>query len=816
MISLLHYILFLFRDEDERSSVWMYQSLLLLALSLTTYTFHHTPFLLITLASATFLSSCDPAFHEKVRKYGRAACQVTVVVFECLTEVICSSFSFLCDTVYSKAAVEERIIDVNINKYSPRDEIDDEEVRAWVEQDSDSDVDFEEDVSLKKLIQPVYVEPKKNRVSHACNSLGLSTSITSSANAQQLGHFQRFQTTLNEPYISSSNKTQSGTAHVPKGKLNEKLQLRRPTLDEFRKAKLMGNAAVMCGHKGHTRAASDAYMTTWHHGATVSPVKVSGEQPMESLEAHLGGKISSAQTLKSKMFSFLGRNQRSARPPGMHNNGRNICFVNAVLQCLIHTPGLARAIDEAALQVKSLTNLQYQLVGSLLILIQESQKQEATVLDTFDFCQAGAAINPGLISSQSFEQVQQDAAEFMMWLFYVLHNALNSKVKPDSLPGSPNRSFQSLNTDQRSPLGLLKFIYGDLTPHAVEGLKHECQRQIELSGGLDPKSLAEPLQRLSDLEWMSYKEENSSPLDDLFTGQCVEAQHCLSCNRISVNTQTFSLLPVPILSSKLDGGLPVIHLEDCFEKFSKVEELQGGNGLMCSCVPGPVGQQNFVSPTYQLGSLRSLHRMQTPDIITHTRHFPSADSRLNSPRVATWSPIMATTRDGILSDPAIFRTSTPVELPNSPCRTAGQKFTLLRQLPECLVIQLLRFMYDPTVANSLKIHVPVEIPVTLNLAPVIFDHQFSSQDTNTGNKSEIYLYDLYAVCVHIGTGNTFTGHYIAYILSENTWYKTDDESSLSVNINEALQSKTVRENAYLLFYKKHALQDSHITSRQSV
>jgi hypothetical protein len=49
--------------------------------------------------------------------------------------------------------------------------------------------------------------------------------------------------------------------------------------------------------------------------------------------------------LKATFMSAIGMGPSSPHPPGLQNNGQNACFMNAVLQCLAHTPSLAASVN---------------------------------------------------------------------------------------------------------------------------------------------------------------------------------------------------------------------------------------------------------------------------------------------------------------------------------------------------------------------------------------------------------------------------------------------------------------------------------------
>lgn len=337
---------------------------------------------------------------------------------------------------------------------------------------------------------------------------------------------------------------------------------------------------------------------------------------------------------------------------------------------------------------------------------------------------------------------------------------------------------------------------------------------MEMAGGLDVEGYAEAVQRLSDLEWLTYKEKSQSVVDDLFTGQLVEALHCTACSRLTIDIQTFNILPVPIEKPRSLNGL--VYLEDCLAKFGKVEELYGPDGLQCDCCNRKESRVDSQGSNRAGYSTPVGPRPASINGITHTRigetirrrKFTSVDSAIYSPSSVV-SPI-AGTREEVFNDSGFQdhtaggqRTSTPIHAVSVPPLklTDGQQRTLLRQVPKCLIVQLMRYTYDG--GQPIKLHRPVVLPLSgLDLTPQIVDTVIQRTDTPAHPPSS-NRYDLYGLCLHLGADMTASGHYIAYgRLSDGTWYRYDDDHVTPVNMEYELSTRQVRENAYLAFYRR--------------
>jgi ubiquitin C-terminal hydrolase len=116
------------------------------------------------------------------------------------------------------------------------------------------------------------------------------------------------------------------------------------------------------------------------------------------------------------------------------------------------------------------------------------------------------------------------------------------------------------------------------------------------------------------------------------------------------------------------------------------------------------------------------------------------------------------------------------------CISTGEKQTFIWNTPEILIIMLKRFNYTNT-KNSKKIVYPI---INFNL-----------QEYCNGYDKSTSIYDLCAVCCHVGDLNF--GHYYAICKAKNDkWFNMNDEHIKPIkNIHDI-----ITENAYILFYKK--------------
>ena len=329
-------------------------------------------------------------------------------------------------------------------------------------------------------------------------------------------------------------------------------------------------------------------------------------------------------------------------------------------------------------------------------------------------------------------------------------------------------------------------------------------------------------------------------IDGLFTGQLVEAYHSLEHGHISVTLQAFNILPVPIAAPRFSSGL--VMLEDCFTNFCNIENLPDVPAGISQQLPhqdnGILGGHTKREPVVQLsgatrrrnlshsGGLGNTPVTRKPSHLSHltgaympspihqsvlpTQFGPDLNSQphlMSSPPPSS-PPTLGQRENGEnmeFLDNNNFRTSTPIGGEVSTQRPAFlsrlQRRCLLRQLPECLIIQLMRFRYDQSARIPTKMTTSVSIRLrSFNLHDVIYDTVTRRSDLTAHPGG--YIYELYALCLHLGGNSTSHGHYVSYCLDGEKWYRMDDQDVVEVNMEYQLSTEEIRQNAYLLFYRK--------------
>uniref|UniRef100_A0A8C4ZGS2 ubiquitinyl hydrolase 1 n=1 Tax=Gadus morhua TaxID=8049 RepID=A0A8C4ZGS2_GADMO len=197
----------------------------------------------------------------------------------------------------------------------------------------------------------------------------------------------------------------------------------------------------------------------------------------------------------------------------------NECFLNAVVQCLSHTPGLRdycllktfrqekSSKEEAKLMEGTLST--HQAILTTMLLFEVNPRQFYSIFkETVPY-----------FSGYS----QQDAQEFLRFLLDRLHTEVNRRV---------------------------------------------CVRRTG----------KEPVQKYAAAMWKKHLERDDSKIVDLFSGQLRSSLHCSVCSHHSNTFDVFCDLSLPMPKRGSTGG---VTLRECLDLFSQEEKLDKENAPMC-------------------------------------------------------------------------------------------------------------------------------------------------------------------------------------------------------------------------------------------
>lgn len=154
--------------------------------------------------------------------------------------------------------------------------------------------------------------------------------------------------------------------------------------------------------------------------------------PRRSLHPNIETKVFSrplASSIKAKVLNAVGLGSSNPRPIGLVNYGQNICFINSVVQCLARAPSLVESLTAVAARELECSVAESELISSLAelldILTLPPNESHHSATSAARFRQACSKLHPQLVTPPGEHMNQQDAVEFLQWLLETLHSILN-------------------------------------------------------------------------------------------------------------------------------------------------------------------------------------------------------------------------------------------------------------------------------------------------------------------------------------------------------------------------------------------------------
>ena len=304
---------------------------------------------------------------------------------------------------------------------------------------------------------------------------------------------------------------------------------------------------------------------------------------------------------------------------GLSNLG-NTCYMNAALQCLLNTPALADFfLTCPALIHRAERNTAAKAFKKV---VQEVWEKSDPYVAPSSLLYAVKTVYPMFRGFQ-----QHDSQEFLRCLMAQLHeelmepNLLEEEEEETvvELPSPVSSDMEEYETADSALSESRSDAAGDddsVASRMKRRRRRRCSSEEEEEDAFEDASSSPPASSSSirtnstavtaTLLKKRRAKTYRSVISDIFDGKLVQSVQCLSCNRISMTTETFQDLSLPIpgqdILNRLRGGEeeanegwmswawswisswyagPNVTLADCLSYFFSADELKGDNMYHC-------------------------------------------------------------------------------------------------------------------------------------------------------------------------------------------------------------------------------------------
>lgn len=261
---------------------------------------------------------------------------------------------------------------------------------------------------------------------------------------------------------------------------------------------------------------------------------------------------------------------------GLHNLG-NTCYMNSVIQILIHNPilehyfrdntytndlpnGIINRMTSEKKPINNVNDIEAEIQASITF----------NLVNLCDVMSTGTCVAPQRfkyslgVKNQTFAgNGQNDSHELLTYLLDAIHEetkySINIRTLPieytkiENMKNGYSKILQS-TSDQKKITQILREYMTYLVQHKNEALIHS-----------------------STTVWKNYIEKNSSIISHFFTGLHHSTIKCLTCSCESHNFEHYTSISLELIPEKSS-----MTLFECLDNFIKCEPLEGTNAYHCS------------------------------------------------------------------------------------------------------------------------------------------------------------------------------------------------------------------------------------------